>query len=112
AVVQILARMDFVADVDAGIIKSIEDRGPAAGELVEGFFNEAGRALRPRIDIGPGQRTREGGMGLEAEVLRGFGSVLQGLDGPFLTCLGVAMQLGGRKAIECGVVSRVNGDEL
>ncbi len=60
AVVQVFAGMDLVADVDAVGIGMIEDRLPAAGQLVEGGLDETGRTLRPRIDEGPGKRAREG----------------------------------------------------
>ena len=48
AVVQILAGMDLVGDVDAGLVEAVEDRAPAAAELVEGGLDQARRALRPR----------------------------------------------------------------
>jgi hypothetical protein len=57
AVVQVLARMDLVADIDTGIVEGIEDRQPAPRELVEGFLDQPRRARRPRIKIGPGQGT-------------------------------------------------------
>ncbi len=61
AVVQVLAGMDLVADVDAGFVEGVEDRAPAPGQLVEGALDQAGRALRPGIEIGPGERAGEGG---------------------------------------------------
>ena len=60
AVVEILARMDLVADVDTVLVEGVEDRQPAPCQLVEGLFDEAGGALRERIDVGPGKRAREG----------------------------------------------------
>ncbi len=56
---QVFARMDLVADIDALLVGVIKDRRPAAGEFVEGGFNQTGRALRPGIDEGPGERAGE-----------------------------------------------------
>ena len=60
AVENVLARMDLVADVDAGVVIGVEDRLPALAELGEGFLDQAGRPLRPRIEIGEGERAGEG----------------------------------------------------
>ena len=73
AVEHVLAGMDFVADVAAGVVEGVEDRPPAPGEFGEGGLDQAGRALRPGIDIGPGERAGEGRMRVEAEVLRRLG---------------------------------------
>ena len=63
AIVQILARMDLVAEVDARLVEGIQDRRPAARQLVEGGFHQARGALRPRVDERPGQRAGKGGVG-------------------------------------------------
>ena len=57
---QVFARMDLVADVDAVLVGMVEDRLPALGELVEGGLDQTGRTLRPGIDEGPGKRAGEG----------------------------------------------------
>ena len=67
AVEQVLARMDFVAEIDAGILVGVEDRLPAFRELFERRFEQARRALRPREEIGPGQRAGERHAGVEAK---------------------------------------------
>src|SRR6185369_6430720 len=46
AVVQILRRMDLVADVHALGVEGIQNRTPAAGELVEALVYESVRPLR------------------------------------------------------------------
>lgn len=68
AVVEIFTGMDFEAEVDAGAIEGVENGEPALGELVEGGFDEAGGALRPGIDVGPGKRAGEGDVSFEAEI--------------------------------------------
>ncbi len=59
AVVQILAGMDLVAEVAAGLVEGVEDRLPAPRQLVERGFDQAGRALRPRIDERPDEGARK-----------------------------------------------------
>ena len=60
---QVLARVQLEACIDAGIFKRVQNGFPAAGKLGEGFLDETGRPLRPGIDIGPGEGTGEGRMG-------------------------------------------------
>ena len=55
AVVEVFARMDFVADIDAAIFGVIQYRLPARGEFVEGCLDQTGGALRPRIYVRPRQ---------------------------------------------------------
>jgi hypothetical protein len=112
AVMQVFAGMDLVADVDAVGIGMVEDRRPAAGEFVEGGLDKAGRALRPRIDEGPGERAREGRMRLDAEMLRRRQRHLHLLDRPFLPRLRIAAHFGCRKTVEGFVIGRMHGNQL
>src|SRR5690606_27128025 len=59
-VVQVLARMDLEADVDARFVERVEDRPPTPRELREAFLDETGGPLRPRIHRVPQERAREG----------------------------------------------------
>ncbi len=93
AVDQVLARMELVADVDAGLIERIQDRLPAPRQLVERGLDQAGRPRRPGIEIGPGERAREADVGGEAEPPRGLGGQPHLLDRPFLPGLGIAAHL-------------------
>src|SRR5690606_10830273 len=68
AVVQILARMQLEADVDARVVERVEYRTPAPRELREPFLDESRRALRPRIDRMPEERTGEGRVRGEPEM--------------------------------------------
>jgi hypothetical protein len=112
AVMQVFARMDLVADVDAAVLGMIEDRPPAPGQLVEGGLDETRRPLRPGIDIGPGQRAREARHRIDAHVLRGLERHLDLLDRPFLPRLRIAAHLRRRKPVEGLVIGRMHGDEL
>ena len=56
AVVQVFAGVDFIAEVDAAVFGVVQDGQPATRQFVECLFHEAGGALRPGIDIGPGER--------------------------------------------------------
>ena len=75
AVVQIFAGMNLEAQVDAGFFKGIEDWAPAPRQFVESGLNQTCGALRPRIHVGPSQRTGKSGVGAQAEVGRSFGGV-------------------------------------
>ena len=68
AVMKILTRMDLVTDIDTAILRMVKDRPPARCKFVKGSLDQTGRALRPRIDIGPGQRTGETGKGADAKI--------------------------------------------
>src|SRR5438270_135205 len=54
-VVQVLSGMNFKAQIHSGLIKCVQDRQPAGGEVLEGSLDESGRSLRPRIDVRPRQ---------------------------------------------------------
>ncbi len=55
AIVQVLARMQFEAEVDAFFAVDVEDGAPATSQLGEAFVHQTRRTLRPGIDIGPEQ---------------------------------------------------------
>src|SRR5580704_17362319 len=112
AVVQIFARMNFEAEVDADFVEFIEDGSPAFGEFVEGSFDKAGGTLRPGIHIGPGERTGKCDVGAEAEIPGGFGSVIKLVDGPFMARFGIVADIRRGESIERGVVGRMDSDKL
>jgi len=47
--VQILARVNLVADIDAGSVEGIENRPPTLAEFGKGSLDQFGRPLRLRI---------------------------------------------------------------
>ncbi len=55
AIMQVFARMDFIANIDAMLVGMVKDRRPAASEFIECRFNQTGRALGPWIDERPCQ---------------------------------------------------------
>ena len=55
----VLAGMQLKSNVDALFVEGVEDRLPAPRKLVERRLDEMAGALRPRIDIGPRERTTE-----------------------------------------------------
>ena len=113
AVVQVLAGVDLVADVDARIVEGVEDRPPALGQLVEGGLDQPGRPLRPGIDdrARPARRRR-----WRAPSARGWREALAAslhlLDRPLLRACRVAAHLRRGEAVEAGVVGRMHRDEL
>ena len=110
SVEHVFAGMDFVGDVDAGLVIRVEDRLPALGELLERRLDQARRALRPWIEIGPRERAGEGRVAV-SPMLRRLGRRQQLLDRPFLA-LGGRLHLGRREGVERLVVGRVDRDEL
>ena len=109
---QVFARMDFVAHVDALGVGIVEDRLPAPGQFVEGGLDETSRPLRPGIEIGPCQRPGKGRMGIDAEIVGRLERILDLLHGPFLPRFGIAAHFRCGKAVERLVIGRVNGDQL
>ena len=112
AVEQVLARMQLEADAAAGLVEGVEDRPPALGELVEGGLDQARRALRPGVQVGPGQRAGKADVRLQPEVLRRLGRPQHLLHRPVLALLRIAAHRLGREGVEGLVVGRVHRDEL
>jgi hypothetical protein len=111
-IVQVFARMNFVAAIDTCRFEGIQNRAPAQREFIEGGFDQAGGSLRPRVKIGPGERAGKRCMVSKTQVLRRFRRQQQLIDRPCLSCGGIATYLGRRKTIEHLVVSRMNGNQL
>ena len=87
-VMQILAGMDFEAEVHARSIECIEYRPPARGERVERGLDQTRRALRPGIDIRPGERAGKSRMRRQTKTGGGACRLHQLIDGPGLPCHG------------------------
>src|SRR6185437_7216304 len=71
AVVKVFAGVQLETGIDSVFVEGIEDWEPSASELGEGFFDEAGGALRPGIEERPGKGSGEGGVSGEAKVSAG-----------------------------------------
>ena len=112
AVMQILAGVDFIADIDAAGLGMIKDRLPAPGEFVERLFDQPGGALRPGVEIGPGQRAGKGGHRGQAKVFRHRQGLFHLIDGPIGPALGVATQGRGGEAVEHRVIGGMDRDKL
>ena len=104
--------MDFEAGVDAVFLEGVEDRTPAARQLVERRLDEAGRPLRPGIDVGPRQGAGEGSVLGKPEPARRARRTLDLLDRPRGPRGGVAADFGRGERIERGVVRGMHGHQL
>jgi len=104
--------MDLEAQVHAAGVEGIQDGAPAAAEFGEGFFHQPGRALRPRIEIRPGQRAGERGMCGQPQALAGLGRQQQLLHRPGLAGGRIAALVRRRKAVEQAVVGGMDRDQL
>jgi hypothetical protein len=95
AIVQVLARVDLEAQVNAAGIERIQDRAPATAEFGEGFFHQSRRALWPGIEVGPGQCTGERGVRGQPQALAGLRRQPQLLHRPGLAGGGLPRLSGG-----------------
>ncbi|MNS95797.1 hypothetical protein D3C72_1300690 [compost metagenome] len=111
-VVQILTGVDFEAQVHAAGVERIQDGAPAAAEFGEGFLHQPGRALRPRIEIRPGQRAGERGVRGQPQALAGLGGQQQLLHRPGLAGDRIATLVRRRESVEQAVVGGMDGDQL
>src|SRR5213083_2050084 len=112
AVVQILAGMDLEAGVDPVFLEHVENRAPAPRQLVERRLDQTGRPLRPGIEVGPRQGTREGRMLGHAEPARRARRELHLFDRPGGPRRGIAADFGRREGVERGVVRGMDGHQL
>src|SRR5947208_9148207 len=112
SVMQILARMDLEAGVDALVLEHIENRAPAPRQLVERRLDQTGRPLRPGSEIGPGESARKRRVLGYAEPARRAGRELHLLDRPGGSRRGPAADFGRRERVESGVVRGMHGHQL
>src|SRR3989454_6219959 len=112
AVVQILAGMNLEAGVDAVFLEYVENRTPAPRQLVECSLDQTGRPLRPGIEVGPREGTRERGMLGYAEPARRSRRELHLLDRPRGPRRPIAADFGRRESVEWGVVRGMHGHQL
>jgi hypothetical protein len=112
AIEEVLARVDFVADIAAHVVIGVENGLPPFGEFRKGRFNHTRWPLRPRIDIGPSERAGERDRRLKPEMLGGRRRQHQLLDRPSLPRLRLAMDFRWRKGIKRLVKGRVDRNQL
>jgi hypothetical protein len=105
--VQILARMQLEAEIDAGVVECVQDRPPAARELVERVFDQTGRSRWIGIEELPQQAAGEGDVAAEAQVLRCFGREQELLDRSSLARDRPAVHLWRCECVHRQVVGRV-----
>src|SRR3546814_12951361 len=101
--------MDFIGEIDALFVEGVEDRPPAFRELAERLLDQSRRALRPRIEIGPGERARKTRMGIKAQSPARLGGEVELLDRPFLPLRRPALYRVGRERVGLGVIAGKNG---
>src|SRR5690606_8558729 len=111
-VVQVLARMDLEADVDARFVERVEDRPPTPRELREAFLDETGGPLRPRIHRVPQERPREGRVRLEPEMRARARRSLELTGRPLAPAARIVAHGRMRERREERRIGRMNGDEL
>ena len=111
-VVQVLRRVDLVAEVDAAGVEGVEDGSPAPGQLVEAVLDQAVGPLRVRVEVGPEQRTAEGHVPVYAEPFGCLGGEAELVDGPLLASPGIVVDRRRREGIGRQVEGRMKRDEL
>ncbi len=112
AVVQVLAGVDLEAQVHAAGVEGIQDRAPAAAEFGEGCIHQPGGALRPGVEVGPGQRAGERGVCGQSQPLAGFGGQQQLLHRPGLAGGRIAALFRRREPVEQRVIGGMDGHQL
>src|ERR1035437_1580988 len=110
AVVQVLAWVQFKAQIYTGLVKLAKDRQPAPPQFLEGLVDQSRRPLRKRIKIRPREGARERHMSREPKILARLCAPDKLLHRPRLSRLGV--EVCGRKARKHAVVSRIAGHPL
>src|SRR3546814_6687915 len=88
------------------------DLPPAFRELAERLLDQSRRALRPRIEIGPGERARKTRMGIKAQSPARLGGEVELLDRPFLPLGRLAPHRVGRESVELGVIGGMHRKQL
>src|ERR1700678_677255 len=109
---EVFARVQLVAEIDAGLIEEIENREPATAELRKGFVDEPGWALRPRIKKWPRQGAGKRGMRGEPHPLAGPGGITELLDCPRLAGAKVLLKIHGRKISKKHIIGWMRGNKL
>ena len=111
-IMQVFSGMDFVTEVNPVLIKYIQDGRPSFGQLGESCFYQSCGPLWPGINRMPEQGTTESSMGIQSQVGRCLGCVLELLYRPGCSGLAVAAYVFRRKPIKQFVIGRVNGHQL
>src|SRR4029077_16601911 len=104
---EVLAGMDFVAEIAARGAKGVKDWQPALRQFVEGRFDQSRRPLWPRINVRPGERAGSSRWGLEAESARLLGGMFHSLARPGPPRLALAAHQRIGKSVECDVIGRM-----
>src|SRR3546814_3394217 len=76
------------------------------------LLDQSRRALRPRIEIGPGERARKTRMGIKAQSPARLGGEVELLDRPFLPLGRLALHRVGRESVELGVIGGMHRNQL
>ena len=113
AVEHVLAGMDFVGDVDAGVVEGVEDRLPAPRQFLERGLDQARRRAAAR-DRRRARRARRRSVACarQAEMLRGLAPPSSSGRPPISGARAGALHLGRRESVERLVVGRIDRDEL
>ncbi len=111
-VIEVLARVQFVGDVDAVLVGEVENRLPPHCQFREALLDQARRPLRPRINERPHQRAAERRCHRQPHIRRGLNHVLHLLDGPLGPRRRVALYLRRGERVEHLVVGRMDRHKL
>src|SRR5690625_865063 len=111
-VVQILTRMQLIADIHSRFIKRVENWQPPVSQFTEAALDQSCRALRPGVDRVPEKSSRKGAVFGQPQVLARPGGQLQRLHGPLRPGGRIVVQMFGGKSIKESVVSRMDSHQL
>ncbi len=109
---QVFAGMNLIAEVNAVMLKHIQHRQPAPGQLGECLVEQRFMVRRPGVEPGPRKRAGKRRVCAQTEFFRGRRRTLQRGDSPVGAPGGIATQCCWRKIIKCEVVYRVHRHQL
>src|SRR5258708_691112 len=108
----VLAGVDFEAEVDAVLVIDVEDRLPATALFREAFLDQPRRPLRIGIEIRPGERAGEAHVLVQPKASRNASRRFHLVGGPQATLFRIAANGGRALTVEHGVISRMNRHHL
>ena len=109
---QIFTGMDLIGQIDAIIVKHVQNRFPATRQFGKALLDQPFGALRPRINQMPHQRARKSRTGFQTEPAAGNRRLFHLVNRPCLPRLGIAVHRLRSKGVKQLVIGRMDRNQL